>query len=155
MPRIAANGHQFTHRHPFRWRQLLRQRYHQEVCAARQYDRAAQSAGDACLSQMFRDLSRDETRHARQLMALLEQTVARPQSSALLVIACETLQDTAGVLKETQREILLLTLVEKLRGIIPPRMVLAQIPMRTRSARAVRLPTRYCADPLSSLPTTS
>lgn len=50
------------------------------------------------------------------LMALLEQTVARPQSSALLVIACETLQDTAGVLKETQREILLLTLVEKLRG---------------------------------------
>lgn len=49
-------------------------------------------------------------------MALLEQTVARPQSSALLVIACETLQDTAGVLKETQREILLLTLVEKLRG---------------------------------------
>lgn len=61
------------------------------------------------------------------LMALLEQTVARPHSSALLVIACETLQDTAGVLKETQREILLLTLVEKLRGIIPPRMVLAQI----------------------------
>ena len=61
------------------------------------------------------------------LMALLEQTVARPQSSALLVIACETLQDTAGVLKKTQREILLLTLVEKLRGIIPPRMVLAQI----------------------------
>lgn len=61
------------------------------------------------------------------LMALLEQTVARPQSSALLVIACETLQDTAGVLKETQREILLLTLVEKLQGIIPPRMVLAQI----------------------------
>ncbi|WP_373386249.1 biofilm formation regulator HmsP [Raoultella ornithinolytica] len=61
------------------------------------------------------------------LMALLEQTVARQQSSALLVIACETLQDTAGVLKETQREILLLTLVEKLRGIIPPRMVLAQI----------------------------
>lgn len=61
------------------------------------------------------------------LMALLEQTVARPQSSALLVIACETLQDTAGVLKETQREILLLTLVEKLRGIIPPRMELAQI----------------------------
>ncbi|HCJ02904.1 MAG TPA: biofilm formation regulator HmsP [Raoultella ornithinolytica] len=61
------------------------------------------------------------------LMALLEQTIARPQSSALLVIACETLQDTAGVLKETQREILLLTLVEKLRGIIPPRMVLAQI----------------------------
>ena len=43
--------------------------------AARQYDRAAQSAGDACLSQLFRDLSRDETRHARQLMALLEQNI--------------------------------------------------------------------------------
>jgi GGDEF domain-containing protein len=50
------------------------------------------------------------------LMAMLEQTVARPQSAALLVIACETLQDTAGVLKESQREMLLLTLVEKLRG---------------------------------------
>ena len=57
------------------WRALLRQRYHEEVCAARQYDRAAQSAGDACLSQLFRDLSRDETRHARQLMALLEQNI--------------------------------------------------------------------------------
>ena len=57
------------------WRALLRQRYHEEVCAARQYERAAQSAGDACLSQLFRDLSRDETRHARQLMALLEQNI--------------------------------------------------------------------------------
>ena len=57
------------------WRALLRQRYHEEVCAARQYDRAAQRAGDACLSQLFRDLSRDETRHARQLMALLEQNI--------------------------------------------------------------------------------
>lgn len=61
------------------------------------------------------------------LMALLEQAVARPQTSALLVVACETLQDTAGVLKEAQREILLLTLVEKLRAIIPSRMVLAQV----------------------------
>ncbi|STW26709.1 protein yhjK [Klebsiella michiganensis] len=58
------------------------------------------------------------------LMAMLEQTVARPQASALLIIACETLQDTAGVLKETQREMLLLTLVEKLRAIIPAQMVL-------------------------------
>ncbi|MEF3108218.1 biofilm formation regulator HmsP [Raoultella sp. WB_B2P2-3] len=61
------------------------------------------------------------------LMALLEQAVARPQTSALLVVACETLQDTAGVLKEAQREILLLTLVEKLRSTIPSRMVLAQV----------------------------
>ena len=55
------------------------------------------------------------------------KTVARPQASALLIIACETLQDAAGVLKETQREMLLLTLVEKLRAIIPAQMVLAQV----------------------------
>ncbi|KFC04493.1 YhjK family protein [Trabulsiella guamensis ATCC 49490] len=61
------------------------------------------------------------------LLALLEQTVAREQSAALMVVACETLQDAAGVLKETQREILLLTLVEKLRSVISPRMVLAQV----------------------------
>lgn len=42
---------------------------------------------------------------------MLEQTVARPQSAALIVVACETLQDAAGVLKESQREMLLLTLV--------------------------------------------
>lgn len=29
-----------------------------------------------------------------------------------MIITCETLRDTAGVLKEAQREILLLTLVE-------------------------------------------
>ncbi|EAA8481258.1 EAL domain-containing protein, partial [Salmonella enterica subsp. enterica] len=40
---------------------------------------------------------------------------------------CETLRDTAGVLKEAQREILLLTLVEKLKSVLSPRMVLAQI----------------------------
>lgn len=56
-------------------------------------------------------------------MAMLEQTVARGQASALLIVACETLQDTAGVLKETQREMLLLTLVEKLRAVIPTQMV--------------------------------
>ena len=61
------------------------------------------------------------------LLAMLEQTVARPQSAALIVVACETLQDAAGVLKESQREMLLLTLVEKLRTAIPPQMVLAQV----------------------------
>ncbi len=61
------------------------------------------------------------------LLAMLEQTVARPQSAALIVVACETLQDAAGVLKESQREMLLLTLVEKLRAAIPPQMVLAQV----------------------------
>ncbi|WP_374255454.1 biofilm formation regulator HmsP [Yokenella regensburgei] len=61
------------------------------------------------------------------LLALLEQTVVRNQTTALMIVACETLQDTAGVLKEAQREILLLTLVEKLKSVIPPRMVLSQV----------------------------
>ena len=61
------------------------------------------------------------------LMGLLEQTVARQQTTALIVVACETLQDTAGVLKESQREMLLLTLVEKLKSVLSPRMVLTQV----------------------------
>ena len=61
------------------------------------------------------------------LMALLEQTVARQQTNALMVIACETLQDTTGVLKESQREMLLLTLVEKIKSVLAPRMVLTQV----------------------------
>ncbi len=61
------------------------------------------------------------------LMAMLEQTTTRPQPSALLVVACETLQDAAGVLKESQREMLLLTLVEKLKAVIPPNMMLTQV----------------------------
>lgn len=61
------------------------------------------------------------------LMGLLEQVVARQQTTALIIITCETLRDTAGVLKEAQREILLLTLVEKLKSVISPRMVLAQV----------------------------
>ena len=61
------------------------------------------------------------------LMALLEQTVARQQTTTLMVIACETLQDTTGVLKESQREMLLLTLVEKIKSVLAPRMVLTQV----------------------------
>ncbi|CAM6227702.1 biofilm formation regulator HmsP [Escherichia fergusonii] len=61
------------------------------------------------------------------LMEMLEQVVARKQTTALMIITCETLRDTAGVLKEAQREILLLTLVEKLKSVLSPRMVLAQI----------------------------
>ena len=44
---------------------------------------------------------------------MLEQTVARQQTTALMIDCRQTLQDTAGVLKESQREMLLLTLVEK------------------------------------------
>ena len=61
------------------------------------------------------------------LMGLLEQVVARQQTTALMIVTCETLRDTAGVLKEAQREILLLTLVEKLKSVLSPRMVLAQV----------------------------
>jgi len=61
------------------------------------------------------------------LMALLEQAVKRQQTFALMVVACETLQDTAGVLKESQREMVLLTLVEKLKSVLSPRMVLTQV----------------------------
>ncbi len=60
------------------------------------------------------------------LMEMLEQVVARKRQ-ALMIITCETLRDTAGVLKEAQREILLLTLVEKLKSVLSPRMILAQI----------------------------
>jgi len=61
------------------------------------------------------------------LLALLEQTVAHNKTTALMVVACETLQDTAGVLQENQREMLLLTLAAKLKSVISPRMVLAQV----------------------------
>ncbi|EMU1129338.1 biofilm formation regulator HmsP [Citrobacter koseri] len=61
------------------------------------------------------------------LMGLLEQVVTRQQTTALMIVTCETLRDTAGVLKETQREILLLTLVEKLKSVLAPRMVLTQV----------------------------
>ena len=61
------------------------------------------------------------------LMALLEQVVLRQKTTALMFIACETLQETAGVLKEAQREIMLLTLVEKLKSVLAPRMVLTQV----------------------------
>ncbi len=61
------------------------------------------------------------------LMALLEQTVARKTPTALLVVSCETLRDTAGVLQESQREVLLVTLVEKLKSVLSPNGVLAQV----------------------------
>lgn len=61
------------------------------------------------------------------LLALLEQTLARQQATALLIVSCETLQDSAGVLQEAQREMLLLTLTEKLKATLTPGMTLAQV----------------------------
>ncbi|MDP9567718.1 UNVERIFIED_ORG: EAL domain-containing protein (putative c-di-GMP-specific phosphodiesterase class I)/GGDEF domain-containing protein [Kosakonia oryzae] len=61
------------------------------------------------------------------LMAMLEQTVARQKPTALMIVSCETLRDTAGVLQESQREVLLVTLVEKLKSVLSPHMMLAQV----------------------------
>lgn len=60
-------------------------------------------------------------------LALLEQLTASGKNSTLIVIASETLQDAAGVLNEEQREMLLLTLVEKIKSVLSPNMVLAQL----------------------------
>ena len=60
-------------------------------------------------------------------LALLEQLTASGKNSTLIVIASETLQDAAGVLNEEQREMLLLTLVEKIKSVFSPNMVLAQL----------------------------
>ena len=86
------------------------------------------------MMRQHEELNHDATRFAVSdlpnkafLMALLEQAVKRQQTMALMVVACETLQDTAGVLKESQREMVLLTLVEKIKSVLAPRMVLTQV----------------------------
>jgi len=55
-----------------------------------------------------------------------------------MIVTCETLRDTAGVLTETQREILLLTLVEKLKSVLAPRMVLSQVSGNLRPGTDIR-----------------
>ncbi|EOC0416019.1 sensor-domain containing phosphodiesterase [Cronobacter malonaticus] len=57
------------------------------------------------------------------LTALLEQAVAGGGATALLYVACEPLREV----DESQREALLLARVDKLRSVLTPRMVLAQI----------------------------
>ncbi|WP_140421362.1 EAL domain-containing protein, partial [Salmonella enterica] len=57
------------------------------------------------------------------LVALLEQAVASGGATALLYVACEPLRD----IDESQREALQRARVEKLRSVLTPRMVLAQI----------------------------
>jgi len=61
------------------------------------------------------------------LMALLEQATTNNQPLALIAVACETLQDVAGVLNEEQREVLLLTLVGKIKAALPQHTILAQV----------------------------
>lgn len=84
--------------------------------------------------RLHQEMSAMSTRHPvtelpnkALLLALLEQTVANEKHNALVVIACETLSDAAGVLNEEQRETLLLTLVSKIRSVLPPGRVLAQL----------------------------
>ncbi|HAU5432077.1 TPA: sensor-domain containing phosphodiesterase [Cronobacter malonaticus] len=57
------------------------------------------------------------------LVALLEQAVAGGGATALLYVACEPLREV----DESQREALLIARVDKLRSVLTPRMVLAQI----------------------------
>ncbi|NCI01557.1 sensor-domain containing phosphodiesterase [Cronobacter malonaticus] len=57
------------------------------------------------------------------LVALLEQAVAGGGATSLLYVACEPLREV----DESQREALLLARVDKLRSVLTPRMVLAQI----------------------------
>ncbi len=59
------------------------------------------------------------------LQALLER--ANPGDTALLIVACETLRDAAAVLNEEQRDMLLLSLVEQIRSVLPQEVVLAQV----------------------------
>ncbi len=59
-------------------------------------------------------------------MGAAEQVITRQQTTALIIVTCETLRDTAGVLQETQRETLATTPLEKLKSVLAPRMVLTQ-----------------------------
>ena len=121
LPGADRIGHQLT---------LPRLHHDDEIgTLVRSYNRNQQA-----LLRQYDELSSQSTRfpisdlpNKAFLLGLLEQSLERQTPVALLTIACETLQDTAGVLKEEQREMLLLTLAEKVKQVISPRMVLAQI----------------------------
>ncbi|HFF8548138.1 TPA: biofilm formation regulator HmsP [Kluyvera cryocrescens] len=121
LPGADRIGHQLT---------LPRLHHDDEIgTLVRSYNRNQQA-----LLRQYDELSSQSTRfpisdlpNKAFLLGLLAQSLERQTPVALLTIACETLQDTAGVLKEEQREILLLTLAEKVKQVISPRMVLAQV----------------------------
>jgi rubrerythrin len=58
-----------------RWCPALRERYHAETCGGLNYARAADGTTDPCLEKLLRQLSDDEYRHARTLMALLARSL--------------------------------------------------------------------------------
>lgn len=51
----------------------LRTRYHEEVCGAMNYARAADGTTDPCLERLLRELSEEEYSHADRLLAMLER----------------------------------------------------------------------------------
>lgn len=53
----------------------LRTRYHEEVCGAVNYARAADGTSDPCLEKLLRELSDEEYSHADRLLAMLERTM--------------------------------------------------------------------------------
>lgn len=58
-----------------RWCPALREQYHVEACSGFNYARAADGTTDPCLAKLLNELSEDEYRHARELMALLERSI--------------------------------------------------------------------------------
>ena len=58
------------------WREVLRLRYHEESCGGLNYRRASEETTDECLTEIFQELSRDEYRHARQILTLLEKQMS-------------------------------------------------------------------------------
>ncbi|MDO4812160.1 MAG: ferritin-like domain-containing protein [Eubacteriales bacterium] len=53
----------------------LRRFYHEEACGGYNYFRAGEETLDYCLEQMFTNMSKDEYRHARQILRLLSKTL--------------------------------------------------------------------------------
>ncbi|MBJ3814271.1 biofilm formation regulator HmsP [Shimwellia pseudoproteus] len=61
------------------------------------------------------------------LLALLGESIRGGHAPALLVVSSETLQEAVGVLKESQRESLLLTLIARMKECLAEDMALAQL----------------------------
>ena len=51
----------------------LREQFIQEQRGSSAYQGAAQETGDPCLRQLYQELAREETAHARMIRGLLEQ----------------------------------------------------------------------------------
>lgn len=56
----------------------------------------------------------------------LGEAAGGQRTTALIAITCQTLNETAGVLTESQREALLLLLVDRIKSALTPRMALCQ-----------------------------